>query len=168
MRMVEALLARDHAVYRLESICASLREKEVIISRLQHEKAELELNLAMKGCATSEVGGPALILADDKMLHEKEIKRLQEVNKELKANIESLEMSRDVQSSSGKENLYQRTIIQVQFIVVNLSVVCSLLLQPFSTATDDRGPCEISANQGILGNLQVLVVPDICSFIVFT
>ncbi|PSR70881.1 hypothetical protein PHLCEN_2v13243 [Hermanssonia centrifuga] len=112
MRMVEALLARDHAVYRLESICASLREKEAIISRLQHEKAELELNLAMKGCATSEVGDPTFILAEEKTRHEKEIERLQEVNKELKANVESLEMSRDDNSEKPE------TIIQARYDIL--------------------------------------------------
>lgn len=45
LRVSEALLARDQAIYQMESVCASNRAKEVVIAQLRYEKENLEAKL---------------------------------------------------------------------------------------------------------------------------
>ncbi|EKM56118.1 uncharacterized protein PHACADRAFT_174292 [Phanerochaete carnosa HHB-10118-sp] len=81
LRVTEALLARDHAVYQMESVCASNRTKEAVIVQLRHEKENLEAKLASE-----------MIPAESDTERCKEIEMLRKSNTELTAKLESLSL----------------------------------------------------------------------------
>ncbi|KAJ3556870.1 hypothetical protein NM688_g1785 [Phlebia brevispora] len=93
MRLAEALAARDHAVHCMESICSSLRRKESIITRLQHENTELETRLAAHIPPSGDSERPGRV---------EEIERLRALNQELQVKIEALRHKQDC--ATGKEN----------------------------------------------------------------
>ena len=92
--IVEALLARDHAIYRLESICSALREKETTITRLEQENSELDAKLT---AYTSE--------NNEKPSHVQEMERLYALNKELQSEIDALKQTRELEVDTDKENI---------------------------------------------------------------
>lgn len=104
MRLVEALTARDHAVYRMEGICSSLHQKESTITRLLQEKAELEAKLAAYA--------PAADGESEKPSYVKEIERLHALNKDLKSEIEALKRRQEADAAS-KEN--DAKVISISF-----------------------------------------------------
>ena len=97
LRIAEALLARDHAIHRMESICTSLRQRESTITRLEQDKAELEAKVA---AYTQTPGG------DEKPGYIKEIERLHATNKELHAKIRKMRQEQEEaeETRASKEN----------------------------------------------------------------
>jgi hypothetical protein len=53
LRVTEALLARDQAIYQMESVCASSRKKDATIAALKQEKENLEAKLASRTTLSS-------------------------------------------------------------------------------------------------------------------
>lgn len=87
LRITEALVARDHAVQKMEILCASNRSKESVISRLKQEKAYLEKRLA------SSANVPGILKVDlrqDTEGVQQECRKLEEENRILKAKLESM------------------------------------------------------------------------------
>lgn len=86
LRISEALKARDHAVYKMEELCASNRVKESMISKLQQDKTELEVKL------NASQKTPGIIKVDfgstkEKQDLEEERRRLQGENTILKTRL---------------------------------------------------------------------------------
>ena len=97
LRIVEALLARDHAVYRLDSVFASLHQRDTRIVELENEKRELEArvgaySLTADTTVTGEDGGDDETRRDQSAAQEREIDRLCELTRQLRGEVDALQM----------------------------------------------------------------------------
>ena len=111
MRVNEALLARDDAVYRMENVCASNRAKDATITRLRQEKENLEVQLAFERASTDTVKN-----------NSNEIKTQNEPNAEIVAKLESMSLSLDVARSAA-----MASIRWAEHITVGLRRNCMVL-----------------------------------------
>lgn len=84
LRVNEALLARDNAIYHMEKVCASNRTKDSTIAKLQQEKENLEMKLG----SASTLGRTEL---ED--THLKDADNLRKANAELTAKLQALSLS---------------------------------------------------------------------------
>ncbi|KAI5118092.1 hypothetical protein M0805_007742 [Coniferiporia weirii] len=86
MRAADATSARDSAVQRLASAYDSIKEKALIIGRLQNEKSELEDRLAGFEGRVKEAAEQARV--EERRVLEDEMCRLRDVIRQLKENAE--------------------------------------------------------------------------------
>ena len=84
MRVNEALSARDQAIYKMESVCASNRAKDTVIAKLRQEKENLETRIAS-----------GVIMAEKKSKYCEETEALRKSNAELTAKLESLSLGHE-------------------------------------------------------------------------
>ncbi|KAF7791051.1 hypothetical protein EIP86_002011 [Pleurotus ostreatoroseus] len=127
MRLAEALAARDHAVRCMETICSSLRKKEDTIGRLQQDKADLEAKLTAYR-PTDATNEP-----DARM---EEMKRLEVVNRELKAELDALKLARE-RSMAGKENESPRPQVPEEELERTIDVLSPVCRQGVLAATEN-------------------------------
>lgn len=82
LRITEALLARDQAIYHMEKVCASNRAKESTIAALRQEKENLEVKL---------VSGSVIKAGAQNYCEETD--KLRKLNAELTAKLDALSLS---------------------------------------------------------------------------
>lgn len=89
LRIVDALTARDVAVHRLASACASVRAKESTIARLEREKDELKMSVDVLEKTTLS-GGSSDVFTEQRGRLLDRIALLETTNRALRGEVEVL------------------------------------------------------------------------------
>ncbi|TCD66414.1 hypothetical protein EIP91_001405 [Steccherinum ochraceum] len=98
LRIVDALTARDVAVYRLQSACASIRAKEAALQKLERERDEMRMSLDMLDSGKRNKEGAEVFAEQRGQLLDK-IAALEAANKALRAEVETLRAKQDSMSA---------------------------------------------------------------------
>ncbi|KAH8100307.1 mitochondrial ribosomal subunit S27-domain-containing protein [Cristinia sonorae] len=96
LRIVDALTARDVAVHRLQSACASVRVKEATIQKLEREKEEMKMNLDLLergGLGRNKDGAEVFAEQRGKLLDR--ISFLEATNRGLRGEVEALKAKQE-------------------------------------------------------------------------
>ena len=102
LRIVEALLARDHAVYRLDSVFASLHQRDTRIVELENEKRELEARVgAYSLTADTTVTDDHETRIERSAAQEREIERLCELTRQLRGEVDALQVRLAAEATAG-------------------------------------------------------------------
>ncbi|THH31866.1 hypothetical protein EUX98_g2304 [Antrodiella citrinella] len=98
LHVVDALTARDVAVYRLQSACASIRAKEQTIHKLEREKDEMKMSLDFLDTANRSKETTEVFAAQRGKLLDK-ISSLEAANKALKLDVDVLRTKQESMSA---------------------------------------------------------------------